>query len=105
MLKWDTEGPNLVLKGLVMQGKESSIIVYSRYENNYIFSCNELGIPLKLIEAESIEEVENIVATIVKERLNSLILDISQNLTLLGNENFVSQDVLEKQVQAHRYCA
>lgn len=108
MLTWEDNGNNLTLKGLVMNGKESSLTVYMRYENNYIFSCNELGIGLKLVEAPSVEETKKIVLTIVKDRLKSLIFDISENLSTLDkleSNEFVSQEALNEHVQAHRYCA
>lgn len=87
MLKWEKNVANFTLSGLMMNGKESSIVVYERYQNNYIFSCPELGIRLKLVQAESSEELKNIVISIVKERLNSLISDISNNLDLINREN------------------
>ena len=86
MLKWEKSAANFELSGLMMNGKESSIIVYQRYENNYIFSCPELGIRLKLVEANSSEELKDIVISIVKDRLNSLIMDISNNIDLINME-------------------
>lgn len=97
MLKWDESSNNVTLSGLVMNGKESSVVIYKRYDKNYIFSCPELGVTLKLVEAEDLEDLKNQVLTIIKGRMTALIDDIQNNLLLINSEDkYVSVDINEK---------
>lgn len=100
MLKWTVNetGSHHTLSGLMMNGTEGSIIVHKRYDCNYIFSCPELGIRLKLVEAQTSDELRDMVLAIVKERMISIAADIYNNISLIDGEGVAEVD-LEKAVR------
>ena len=82
MLRWEKNYSTLILHGLTAKGKESSLYVYERYNENWIFSCQELGVTLHTFEGTE-DEVKEYVLKVVKERLIGLAADIMSNLEVL----------------------
>lgn len=87
MLNWTETNYNVTLSGLFINGRESEITIHKRYAGNYIFSCAELGIKLKLIEAVDFEDLKNQVLETIKNKMISMISDIENNLAIINTEN------------------
>lgn len=84
MIRFIDNGHNIILEGIIINGRESSAIIYPR-AGRYLFSCESLGVRLKDIEAESFEALKKCVLTIIKERLDAMVYDIAANKLLLEN--------------------
>jgi len=82
MIRFIDNGHNIVLEGIIINGRESSAIIYPR-AGRYLFSCESLGVRLKDIEADSFDALKKCVLTIIKERLDAMVYDIAANKLLL----------------------
>ncbi len=96
MINVETNGANITIKGLIMNGKERSATLYKRMTDSngqsyYLYSMPELGIRLSEIVAPTPENAIAQALYNVRERMNSIVKDAEENIKLLDSKIAMSQ--------------